>query len=591
VGITVVAPLTPDETRSVGPYLLLGQLGHDGLGQVFLGRSPGGETVTVRVIRTELAADPSFRTRFRAEVTAAEKVRGAFVTPVVDADLDGDVPWLAMAHAGSPSLAEAVRDRGSLPVRSQLRLAADLAEGLAAIHAAGVVHHNLNPSNVLLAGDGARVTDFGIWQAAAESALPGADPGWLGFSPGFLSPEQALGYDAEPPSDIFSLGAVLTFAGTGQGPFGSGTSAALVYRLVNSPADLGGLPDELRPLVTACLAKQPDERPTASRLLAELRAVQSRAGALPGQIGSGGSGPGATEPVPAWPVASSSAGATVPTPAGAVAPTSAGAPRAVAGAAAVAGAGAAAVASAGAVAAASAGAAAAGAAADEPRPGSGRGGRGRRRHRRSRPSAPPWIAGGVLAASGAVVVFLTGVVPSSSTGQGHSQAGAAVAGPASTSQAPQIAGSSPSAPSGSSPSGHSDPVTPSVLQGPSSSSFLNPTASSSVPPNGSTSASSAPSKSASPSKSPSKSASPSKSPSKSASPSPSPSKSASPSPSPSKSASPSPSPSKSASSSPSPSSSPSSASSSPSSSSSSPSQSAAAPSSSAASPSASGTSG
>ena len=247
----MVVPLT-----SVGPYQLLEPLGGTGL---FLCLAPSGERVAVRVIGADVAADP----RFRTEVAAARRVNGAFTTPVVAADLDADVPWLATAYVAGPTLADAVRDRGPVPADALLLLATGLASGLCAIHDAGLVHRDLNPSNVLLDEDGPRVTGFGL------SGVAGADL----LSPGFLAPEQALGQDAGPPSDIFSLGAVLVYAAGGQGPFGAGSSALLMYRLVNSAADLGGLPGELRSLVGRCLAKQPDSRPTASELVAELRAA------------------------------------------------------------------------------------------------------------------------------------------------------------------------------------------------------------------------------------------------------------------------------------------------------------------------------
>src|SRR6516225_12098468 len=188
------------------------------MGQVFLGRSAGGRPIAIKVIRTELATDPDFRARFRGEVAAAQKVSGLFTALVVDADLDAPVPWLATAYVPGPSLTEAVRGHGPLPARSLMALAAGLAEGLNAIHAAGVVHRDLKPSNVLLAEDGPRVIDFGISQAAGPSA---AGAGLVIGSPGFMSPEQVLGYDIGTPSDMFSLGAVLTFAATGHGPFGS----------------------------------------------------------------------------------------------------------------------------------------------------------------------------------------------------------------------------------------------------------------------------------------------------------------------------------------------------------------------------------
>jgi serine/threonine protein kinase len=490
----VVAPLTSDDARTIGPYQLLGQLGHGGLGQVFLGCSASGDAVAVKVIRPELAGDPWFRDQFRTEVAAARKVGGAFVTPVVDADLDGDVPWLATAYVDGPTLADAIRERGPVPAPALLMLASGLAEGLAAIHAAGVVHGNLHPSNVLLAEDGPRVADFGIARAAVASGLPGADYG----SPGFLSPEQALGDDAGPPSDIFSFGALLTFACTGHGPFGSGTSAALMYRLVNSPADLGDLPGELRSLVGSCLAKQPGNRPAAGRLLEEFGALGSRGDGRPGPM---------VAAARAEPTALALAGAS----------------------------------------------ATAGASGGEPWLG---GGSRRSRRRESRRSAAGWIAGGLLAASAAIIVVMTGAVPLSSAGQSQFHGGAAPAGLAPTSQPPN-SGSPPSASAGSSPSasrtGHSGGIAPSVQEGPSASAFPGGLAQPPVAPSSPAAILAAPRTSASASASPSKSASPSSSPSPSASPSSSPSPS--PSPSPSSSAPSSPPPSSSAPSSASPSSS------------------------------------
>jgi eukaryotic-like serine/threonine-protein kinase len=222
--------------------------------------------VAVKVIRGDLAEDPEFLARFRREIAVARKVSGLFTAPVIDADLDDPVPWLATAYVPGPSLADAVSQHGPLPAGSVLALAKGLAEGLKAIHAAGVVHRDLKPANVLLAEDGPRVIDFGISRAVESSAL--THTGLVVGSPGFMSPEQAEGRLVGPPSDIFSLGAVLAFAATGQGPFGAGSTPALVYRVVHSLPNLEYLPGEVRPLVERCLAKDPAQRPTAAQLLA-----------------------------------------------------------------------------------------------------------------------------------------------------------------------------------------------------------------------------------------------------------------------------------------------------------------------------------
>ncbi len=262
--------LLPSDPESVGPYRLIGRLGAGGMGQVYLARSPGSRLVAVKVIRPELAADPGFRSRFEREVSAARSVSGMFTAPVVDADPSGQPPWLATAYVPGPSLADAVAERGPLPADVVLTLAAGLAEALAAIHAAGLVHRDLKPSNVLLAGDGPRVIDFGISRAADASAL--TQTGMIMGSPGFLSPEQAEGRPVGPPGDVFSLGAVLAYAASGAGPFGAGPAVALAFRVVHAAPDLSGVPEQLRPLISHCLAKDPADRPTPRELLASLAA-------------------------------------------------------------------------------------------------------------------------------------------------------------------------------------------------------------------------------------------------------------------------------------------------------------------------------
>jgi serine/threonine protein kinase len=275
----VLRGLQPGDPLLIGPYRLVGQLGSGGMGQVFLGLSAGGRAVAVKVVRAELAADQEFRIRFGREVTASRRVSGLFTALVIDADVDGPVPWLATAYVSGPSLSDAVTRYGPMPAPSVRDLAAGLAEALSAIHAAAVVHCDLKPSNVLLSRDGPRVIDFGISRAVEAISVPGA--GLVVGSPGFMSPEQAMAEEVGPPSDVFSLGAVLAFAATGHGPFGEGSGPELAYRLVYGEPGLDQIPAALRPLIRHCLAKEPGERPTADELLTGVAALRPTTDWLP----------------------------------------------------------------------------------------------------------------------------------------------------------------------------------------------------------------------------------------------------------------------------------------------------------------------
>ena len=276
--MTSLAALQPGDPQRIGPYVLLGRLGSGGMGRVYLARSPGGRMVAVKVIRANLAEDAGFRARFAREVSAAAKVGGLFTAAVVDADVDGPVPWLVTAYVPGTSLSDAVERQGPLPENSVLALAAGLAEGLSAIHAAGVIHRDLKPSNVLLAQDGPRIIDFGISSAAGATSLTGT--GFMIGSPGFMSPEQAEGLTVGPASDIFSLAGVLIYAARGEGPFGSGDTAALLYRVVHGKPNIDNVPDDLRPLIKRSLSRDPKRRPTATQFLADLSAAYPSAADL-----------------------------------------------------------------------------------------------------------------------------------------------------------------------------------------------------------------------------------------------------------------------------------------------------------------------
>ena len=258
--------LEAGDPRRVGPYHLLGRLGGGGMGLVFLGRSPGGRPVAVKLVRPELASDAGFRRRFADEVTAARRVGGFYTAQVVDADPDGDPPWLVTAYVAGPSLHEAIQAHGPLPAAAVGVLGAGLAEGLIAVHGCDLVHRDLKPGNVILAADGPRVIDFGIARALDATHHTSSIVG----TPAFMSPEQGRGDLVGPQSDVFSLGSVLAFAATGRNPFGTGPSHAIIYRVVHDHPDLAGLPGKLADLVAACLAKAPADRPTLTAVLDDL---------------------------------------------------------------------------------------------------------------------------------------------------------------------------------------------------------------------------------------------------------------------------------------------------------------------------------
>ncbi|MGW1172129.1 serine/threonine-protein kinase [Kitasatospora sp. NPDC002543] len=285
--------LGSDDPRRVGGYRLLRRLGSGGMGRVYLGRTAGGRTVAVKVVRSELADDAEFRARFRQEVAAARRVGGTWTAPVLDADTEGGQPWVATGYVAGPALGDAVRTYGPLPEPAVRSLGTGLAGALDHVHGLGLVHRDVKPSNVLLTLDGPRLIDFGI--ARALDAAGGLTrSGYVVGSPGFMSPEQANGRPVGPAGDVFSLGAVLAFAATGVHPFGEGVSAAvLLYRVLHEEPDLAGLPEPLRGTVLDCLAKDPAARPTPRQLRARLdpdgtAAVRlSRGGWLPAELAAG----------------------------------------------------------------------------------------------------------------------------------------------------------------------------------------------------------------------------------------------------------------------------------------------------------------
>ncbi|MEU4930927.1 protein kinase [Streptomyces yokosukanensis] len=266
--------LRREDPRVVGSFRLHRRLGAGGMGVVYLGSDKKGQRVALKVIRPDLAEDQEFRSRFAREVSAARRIRGGCTARLVAADLEAERPWFATQYVPGPSLHDKVADEGPLGAADTAAIGAALSEGLVAVHEAGVVHRDLKPSNILLSPKGPRIIDFGIAWATGASTL--THVGTAVGSPGFLAPEQVRGAAVTPATDVFSLGATLAYSSTGDSPFGHGSSEVMLYRVVHEEAQLHGVPDALAPLLRACLAKDPDERPSTLQLSLRLKEIATR---------------------------------------------------------------------------------------------------------------------------------------------------------------------------------------------------------------------------------------------------------------------------------------------------------------------------
>ncbi|MEU3218824.1 protein kinase [Streptomyces sp. NPDC006971] len=278
----MLGPLREDSPRRIGPYGIRARLGAGGMGEVFLAlreggaagdgggaRTGGGVPVAVKTVRRDVAGDPGFRDRFRREITVARSVDGPHLAPLLDGDAEAEVPWLATGYVAGPTLSAAVRGAGAMDEAEVRMLGAGLARALAAVHAAGIVHRDVKPGNVMLAADGPRLIDFGI--ARDPGATPLTTTSRMVGSPAFMSPEHVAGSGrVVPASDVFCLASVLCFAATGRDPFGDGPVAAVLYRVKYVEADLDGVPEALRAVLADCLTADPSARPTAGELARRL---------------------------------------------------------------------------------------------------------------------------------------------------------------------------------------------------------------------------------------------------------------------------------------------------------------------------------
>jgi ABC-type oligopeptide transport system substrate-binding subunit/serine/threonine protein kinase len=271
------APLRANDPERLGSYRLTGRLGEGGQGVVYLGEGPDGERVAVKLLHAQFSGDAKARARFAGELASAKRVAPFCTARILDADVEGDTPYLVSEYIEGPSLREVVDADGPRSGGVLQRLAIGTVTALAAIHEAGIVHRDFKPTNVLLASDGPRVIDFGIARALdAGGTVTSTTVG----TPSYMSPEQISGETTGPPADVFAWACTIVYAATGSPPFGQDSIPAVMNRIVHQEPALGMLMGPLREVVAACLAKDPRQRPTAQQIL--LRLLSNEGVALPG---------------------------------------------------------------------------------------------------------------------------------------------------------------------------------------------------------------------------------------------------------------------------------------------------------------------
>ncbi|GIH08872.1 hypothetical protein Rhe02_69390 [Rhizocola hellebori] len=257
-------PLGKNDPDFVASYRLLGVLGGGGMGRVYLGQSRSGKRLAIKVLSEHFAEDPEYRERFAREVAAARLVSPLYTAAVVDSDKDASSPWLATTYIDGPSLEEWVGQHGKLTSETVLALALGLAEALASIHQAGLVHRDLKPSNIIIDINGPHIIDFGIALSGDATRITTS---MLVGTPSYMAPERINGVDAGPAGDIFSLGATLFYAATGSPLIKDGTFYEQVIQVALGRFELTEVPVNCQPLITRCLSKDPQDRPTAAELV------------------------------------------------------------------------------------------------------------------------------------------------------------------------------------------------------------------------------------------------------------------------------------------------------------------------------------
>ncbi|HET6685670.1 MAG TPA: protein kinase [Jiangellaceae bacterium] len=252
------------EPQRLGPYRLVERLGEGGMGVVHLAVGPAGDLVAVKVLRPWLVGGQDGRARFSREVATLRRVRGARVAEVVDADVEGDPPYVVTRYVRGAPLDRVVADHGPLQAGAVARLATGLAESLASVHAAGVVHRDVKPGNVLMTDTGPVLIDFGLARAVDETRLTAT--GLVIGTPGYLAPETVDGEEPTPATDVHGWATTVTFAATGRAPYGTGPDAAVLDRIRRGQHDLAGVDPDLAALLHRALAVEPERRPTVAEI-------------------------------------------------------------------------------------------------------------------------------------------------------------------------------------------------------------------------------------------------------------------------------------------------------------------------------------
>ncbi|MGD0556296.1 MAG: serine/threonine-protein kinase [Streptosporangiaceae bacterium] len=295
-------PVQDSLPGKLGPYRILQKIGAGGMGVVYLARDAEGRSVAIKALGPAVTSDPNARRRLLREVETMRRVRSPYVAEIVDADVAADSPYIVTRYVPGRTLEEVVRDSGPLSGRELAGFAAGLAEALTAIHAAGVVHRDLKPGNVMIVDGRPVVIDFGIAHLGDATRL--TQTGMVMGTPGYLAPEVIEGQPSSGASDVHSWGGTVAYAALGKSPYGVGTYQTIFYRVVTGKPDLSGIPQPLGSMVAAALAVNPADRPPPTWLAGQCAALAN--GVIPngvplhrGTATMNGAGPNGTLLAPA----------------------------------------------------------------------------------------------------------------------------------------------------------------------------------------------------------------------------------------------------------------------------------------------------